>query len=53
MAEPAVIVSLLLMELGDFFMNRRELLGIKRRAEARATARRSRSGEASMSTVAA
>ena len=30
---PSVLVSLLLLEVGDFFMNRRELLGIKRRAE--------------------
>lgn len=32
--KPTVILSLFLLELGDFFMNRRELLGIKRRAEA-------------------
>ena len=38
---PTVLLSLFLMELGDFFMNRRELLGIKRRAEALAAARRS------------
>ena len=34
-----VILSLFLMELGDFLMSRRELLGIKRRAEALARAR--------------
>jgi hypothetical protein len=32
--KPTVLLSLLLLELGDFLMNRRELLGIKRRAEA-------------------
>jgi hypothetical protein len=37
---PAVVLSLVLMELGDFFMNRRELIGIKRRAERLASARR-------------
>ena len=37
---PSVFLSLFLLELGDFFMNRRELLGIRRRAEALATARR-------------
>ena len=31
--KPIVVASLLLMELGDFPMTRRELLGIKRRAE--------------------
>ena len=31
---PTVILSVFLLELGDFPMNRRELLGIKRRAEA-------------------
>ena len=36
---PAVLVSLFLMEIGDFFMNRRELLGIRRRAEALAARR--------------
>jgi hypothetical protein len=37
--KPAVILSLVLLELGDFFMSRRELLGIKRRAETMAGAR--------------
>lgn len=39
--EPIVFVSLFLMEFGDFFMSRRELLGIRRRAETIASARRS------------
>jgi hypothetical protein len=39
--KPIVILSVLLLELGDFPMSRRELLGIKRRAEGIATARRS------------
>ena len=39
--KPIVLVSLVLLEFGDFFMNRRELLGIKRRSETLATARRS------------
>jgi hypothetical protein len=36
--KPTVLLSLFLLELGDFLMNRRELLGIKRRAEAMAIA---------------
>lgn len=40
---PMIPVSLFLMEIGDFFMNRRELLGIKRRAEALAADRGSAS----------
>jgi hypothetical protein len=38
--KPSVLLSLFLLEVGDFFMNRRELLGIRRRAEALATSRR-------------
>jgi len=38
---PMIPVSLFLMEVGDFFMNRRELQGIKRRAEAVAADRAS------------
>jgi hypothetical protein len=38
--KPIVLASLFLMEIGDFPMNRRELLGIKRRAEALAADRR-------------
>jgi len=39
------------MEFGDFLMNRRELLGIKRRAEALATARRSWSAQVETARV--
>ncbi len=38
---PSVLLSLFLLEIGDFPMNRRELLGIKRRAEGLAAQRRS------------
>lgn len=51
--KPIVLVSLVLLEFGDFFMNRRELLGIKRRSETLATARRSSLREASTSASAA
>ena len=42
--KPTVILSLFLLELGDFLMNRRELLGIKRRAESLARARADAAG---------
>jgi hypothetical protein len=38
--KPSVLLSLFLLELGDFLMNSRELRGIKRRAEGLADARR-------------
>jgi hypothetical protein len=38
--KPTVFLSLFLMELGDFLMNRRQLLGIRRRAEASRWSRR-------------
>ena len=48
-SKPAVLLSLFLLELGDFPMSRRELLGIKRRAEGRAGTRRSTAPEATVS----
>lgn len=51
--KPTVLLSLLLMEFGDFPMSRRELLGIKRRAEAGAAARRSSPRVVTVAMVAA